>query len=174
MENEEDPNIKLLESLNFQEVKIKQINSFLHAEKESEFNTLRINTTVEEIPTSNNIIIDIEKYFTIYTKALFNNETIQKDYEETEHETIIYFYIAIEKGESVNYNVYLKNINSLKDKGLSQVSIFFNKFNLPTNKNTFSLLFILCFLFIYLLAFLKSSNFFMLVALFITSGYFLQ
>ena len=128
MENEEDPNIKLLESLNFQEVKIKKVNSKLIYD--NDIQRLYINTTVEEIPTSNNIIIDIKKSYDIYIDALYENETTQEDYEdeEKEHETTIYFFIAVDLDNLISYRLYLKNMNSLINKGITDCFINFNKY----------------------------------------------
>ena len=128
MENEEDPNIKLLESLNFQEVKIKKVNSKLIYD--NDIQRLYINTTVEEIPTSNNIIIDIEKFYDIYIDALYENETTQEDYEdeEKEHETTFYFYIAVDLDNLISYRLYLKNMNSLINKGITDCFINFNNY----------------------------------------------
>ena len=128
MENEEDPNIKLLETLNFKEVKIKKVNSVLLSELDPGLHSLIINTTVEEIPTSNNIIVDIEKFYDIYLHALRENETTHEDHERVEHETTIYFFIAVELDNLINYRLYLKNMNSLKNKGITNCFILFNKY----------------------------------------------
>ena len=126
MESEEDPNIKLLESLNFQEVKIKYVSSKLKYKNDIQY--LYINTTVEEIPTSNNIIVDIEKFYDIYLYALSEIETTREDYEIAGHETTFYFYIAVELDNLISYSVYLKNVESLKNKGITNCFIIFNKF----------------------------------------------
>lgn len=128
MENEEDPNIKLLESLNFQEVKIKFVSSKIIYDYNPKIPCLKINTTIEEIPTSNNIIIDIEKFYDIYIDALSEIGTTRENYEEEGHETTFYFYIAVELDNLISYSVYLKNVESLKNKGITNCFIIFNKF----------------------------------------------